>query len=130
MVRCQDGSWLCVITTSAFEESGDDRTLVVTRSRDRGKTWSPVRYAIEPGEMRQPSWATLYVTPYGRVYVFHNLREHPVGQRSRVFVYKYSDDHGETWSEQHYRMPLRKSRSTAISAAPAGECVSADPERE
>jgi len=109
VVQCRDGSWLCVITTSAIAEKGDDRTLVVTRSRDQGHSWSEVRYAIEPLEMRQPSWATLYVAPFGRVYVFYNLREHPVGQKSWInYMYKYSDDHGETWSQQRYHMPIRK----------------------
>ena len=109
VVKCRDGSWLCVMTTSAVAERGDDRTLVVTRSRDQGRSWSEVRYAIEPPDMRQPSWATLYVAPYGRVYVFYNLRERPVGQRSRInYVYKYSDDHGETWSHERYPMPIRK----------------------
>jgi hypothetical protein len=109
VVKCRDGSWLCVITTSAIAESGHDRTLVVTRSRDQGRSWSDVRYAIEPLEMRQPSWATLYVTPYGRVYAFYNLRERPVGQLSRInYVYKHSDDHGETWSHERFPMPIRK----------------------
>lgn len=109
VVHCRDGSWLCVITTSAVAEHGDDRTLVVTRSRDQGRTWSPARTAIEPVEMRQPSWATLYVTPYGRVYALYNLREHPLPQRSSVgFFFKYSDDHGETWSENRYEIPIRK----------------------
>nr|QIJ31395.1 hypothetical protein [uncultured organism] len=109
VVRCGDGSWLCVITTSAVEERGDDRTLVVTRSRDQGQSWSEVRYAIEPPDMRQPSWATLYVAPYGRVYAFYNLRERPIGQRARIdYVFKYSDDHGETWSQERYRMPIRE----------------------
>ena len=109
VAQCRDGSWLCVMTTSDVSEQGEDRTLVVTRSRDQGHSWSAVRHAIEPLEMRQPSWATLYVAPYGRVYVFYNLREHPIGKKSQInYVYKYSDDHGETWSEDCYRMPIRK----------------------
>ena len=109
VVKCRDGSWLCVITTSAHSEGSADRTLVVTRSRDQGRTWSEAAYSIEPREMRQPSWATLYVAPYGRVYVFYNLRTQPVRQRARVdFVFKYSDDHGETWSRERFSMPLRE----------------------
>lgn len=110
VVKCRDGSWLCVITTSAIAESGKDRTLVVTRSRDRGRTWEAPRYAIEPKEgMRQPSWATLYAAPYGRVYVFYNLRNEPPERQSPVgLFFKYSDDGGETWSAERFRVPIRE----------------------
>jgi hypothetical protein len=107
VVKCRDGSWLCVITTSAIAESGADRTLVVTRSRDAGYSWSEPTYSIEPAEMRQPSWATLYVAPYGRVYVFYNLREEHPGPSPVGFFFKYSDDHGESWSAERYRIPIR-----------------------
>ncbi len=109
IVKCRDGSWLTVITTSNESERGADRTLVVTCSTDCGATWSPPEYSIEPREMRQPSWATLYVTPYGRIYVFYNLRGKPVGQPSGIrYYFKFSDDNGRTWSSKRYRMPLRK----------------------
>ncbi len=108
LVRCHDGSWLCVITTSRISEQGADRTLVVTRSRDQGQTWSEPVESIESPELRQPSWATLYVTPYGRVYVFYNLRERADGPSPIGFFFKYSDDHGATWSDQRYRIPIRK----------------------
>ncbi len=110
VVKCRDGSWLCVITTSAIAESGKDRTLVVTRSRDHGRTWEQPRYAIEPRDgMRQPSWATLYAAPTGRVYVFYNLRNEPIDRRSPVgFFFKYSDDLGETWSPERYPVPVRE----------------------
>ena len=108
VVKCRDGSWLCVMTTSKYAEHGADRTLVVTRSRNQGQTWSEPAYSIEPPDMRQPSWGTLYVTPYGRVYVFYNLR-HDTARPSPIgFFFKYSDDHGETWSADRYPMPLRK----------------------
>lgn len=110
VVKCRDGSWLCVMTTSAIGESGKDRTLVVTRSRDRGRTWEAPRYAIEPkGDMRQPSWATLYAAPYGRVYAFYNLRNEPPEPHSPVgLFFKYSDDGGETWSAERFPVPIRE----------------------
>ena len=108
VVKCHDGSWLCVITTSKYEERGADRTLVVTRSRDRGRTWSTPAYSIEPPEMRQPSWGTLYVAPYGRVYIFYNLREKKAGPSPIGFFFKYSDDHGETWTAKRYPIPIRR----------------------
>ena len=107
VVKCRDGSWLCVITTSEIAESGRDRTLVVTRSSDQGRTWTEPAYTIEPGEMRQPSWATLYATPYGRVYVFYNLCEEKPGPAPVGYFFKFSDDNGLTWSQERYRMPIR-----------------------
>jgi len=116
VVHCRDDSWLCVITTGEVEERGADRTLVVTRSRDHGHTWSEPRYAIEPREGRMPSWATLYVTSYGRVYVLYNLRDElPPKPAGTGFYFKYSDDHGETWSTDRYRIPIR---SIAIDTRP------------
>ena len=90
----------CVITTSKYEERGADRTLVVTSSRNQGRTCSEPAGSIEPPETaRQPSWGTLYVAPYGRVYVY-NFRERKTGPSPVGFFFKYSDDHGQTWSAE------------------------------
>jgi hypothetical protein len=107
MTRLQDGSWLCVITTAAGEENDPDRHLVTFRSVDQGQTWVPAGDFIEPPEeLRQPSWATLFTTPFGRVYTFYNLN--PEAGVRRDYVYRFSDDNGQTWSEERYEMPLRR----------------------
>ncbi len=103
----KDGSWLCVITTSTTSERGKDRTLVLCRSSDFGKTWSAPEAVIEPDEAPQPSWGTLFVTPFGRVYVFYNITKPFAPGYMFSYCYKYSDDNGKTWSDR-YVLPQRK----------------------
>jgi hypothetical protein len=119
-----DASWLCVMTTGAGEEGEHGQHVVAIRSFDQGETWSrPV--AIEPPDGPEASWATpLHVAdqggPLGRVYAFYvynrdNLREVIADDdwaRRRVdtlgyFVFRYSDDGGETWSPERYEVPVR-----------------------
>jgi hypothetical protein len=57
------------------------------------------------------------LTPSGRVYVFYDYngdRVDTLGERTGIradmlgwYVYKYSDDHGRTWSEKRWRLPVR-----------------------
>src|SRR5690606_24560381 len=57
------------------------------------------------------------ITPSGRVYVFYDYngdRVDTLGDRKGIradmlgwYVYKYSDDHGRTWSKERYRLPVR-----------------------
>jgi hypothetical protein len=61
-----------------------------------------------------------FKTPGGRVYVFYtynkaNLREVPNAQSPGVakrvdtlgvYAFKYSDDHGRTWSKERYEIPM------------------------
>jgi hypothetical protein len=90
------------------------------RSTDRGRTWSaPV--PVEPGDPRENSYAVLLKVPSGRVYVFYNhntdnVREILSHNRAQTikrvdslghFVFKYSDDHGRTWSRERYDLPFR-----------------------
>ncbi len=99
-----DGSWLCVITTSPDIEASRDRHLVLTRSFDKGRTWTTAVPAIEPpSEHRRPSWATLFTISSGRVYCFYNLVKE--SGRGVDFCYKYSDDKGYSWSKR-YLMPI------------------------
>ena len=105
ITKLNDGSWFCVVTTAAGHENDPDRHLATFRSFDQGQTWERAGDDIEPPEdMRQPSWATLFTTPFGRVYAFYNIN--PKEGQVAPYVFNYSDDNGGTWNE--YRtMPRR-----------------------
>lgn len=123
VVKTDDGAWLCVLTTGAGVEGAGGQHIISTRSTDRGKTWSrPL--AVEPADGPEASYAVLLKVPSGRVYVFYNhntdnVREvigddppYKGGVVKRVdslghFVFKYSDDHGRSWSSQRYEIPQR-----------------------
>ncbi len=112
----KDGNWLCTLTTGAGKEGDRGQHIISTISTDRGKTWSgPVD--IEPASGPEASWVIPLVTPAGRVYVFYTYNGDKVqtlGEKSiradtlGWYAYKYSDDHGRSWSGERYRIPLPK----------------------
>ncbi|MDH7568615.1 MAG: exo-alpha-sialidase, partial [Armatimonadota bacterium] len=76
---------------------------------------------VEPSDGPEASYAVLLKVPGGRVYCFYNhntdnLRELKTvdgGIQRRVdsqghFVFKYSDDHGRSWSAERYDIPVRE----------------------
>jgi hypothetical protein len=123
VVKTADGAWLSVITTGPGKEGASGQHVVTRRGTDRGGTWhAPVD--VEPSLGPEASYAVLLRVPYGRVYVFYNhntdsvrrvIADNPPyadGFARRVdslghFVFKYSDDHGRTWSAQRYDVPMR-----------------------
>jgi hypothetical protein len=123
IVKTDDGAWLCVITTGPGMEGAGGQHVVTLRSTDRGRTWNkPVD--VEPSDGPEASYAVLLKVPGGRVYVFYNhntdnvrevIADKPAykdGLVRRVdslghFVFKYSDDHGRSWSAQRYDIPQR-----------------------
>ena len=115
VVIALDGAWVCVFTTSAEREGAASQYIVSTRSTDQGQTWSaPV--AIEAPDGPEASWAMPLLTHFGRIYVFYvyngdDVRALPDGAPMRAdthgwYCFRYSDDHGMTWSERH-RLPMR-----------------------
>ena len=113
-VITHDGSWLCIMTTGRGREGDRGQHIVATISADQGRTWStPV--AIEPADGPEASWAMPLVTRSGRVYVFYTYNGDDLrtwqGKPIRAdtvgwYCYKYSDDHGRTWSDRRYRLEL------------------------
>ena len=90
---------------------------------DQGKTWQDMVH-VEPASGPEASYAVMLKVPSGRVYLFYNhntdnLRKAKAdnppyrdGWCSRVdslgyYVFKYSDDHGKTWSAKRYPIPVR-----------------------
>jgi hypothetical protein len=123
IVKTNDGAWLCVITTGPGAEGAGGQHVVTRRSTDHGKTWSAA-VNVEPSDGPEASYAVLLKVPNGRIFVFYNhntdnvrsvIGDKPAykdGLVRRVdslghFVFKYSDDHGRTWSPQRYEIPQR-----------------------
>lgn len=115
-----DGAWLAVMTTGAGHEGARGQHVVALRSADQGLTWSdPV--AIEPADGPEASYAVLLKAASGRIYAFYNhntdgIRE-VAGENGETFarvdslghyVFKFSDDHGRTWSPRRYEVPIRE----------------------
>ncbi|MDP6525426.1 MAG: sialidase family protein [Kiritimatiellia bacterium] len=120
VVKLDDGTWLCTMTTGKGHEGQTGQHIVSCRSRDRGKTWGPL-VDIEPADGPEASWVMPYLAGYGRVYVFYtynaaNMREVIAATdyaRRRVdtlgeYAVKYSDDGGTSWSKERWYIPVRE----------------------
>lgn len=119
IVKADDGTWVCIVTTGAGNEGQSGQTVAVLRSRDRGISWTEPQY-LEPTDGPETSYAVGLKCPYGRIYAFYNHNTDRVteipredgGTFERVdslghYVFKYSDDHGKTWSKQRHEIPIR-----------------------
>jgi hypothetical protein len=125
LLKTKDSVWLCSVTTGAGIEGQPGQTIITLRSRDRGKTWSEPVY-VEPPDGPEASYAVMLIVPSGRIYIFYNhntdnIRDVPAeecewfpdGICLRVdslgyYVFKYSDDDGQTWSAERYPIPVRE----------------------
>jgi hypothetical protein len=124
VVRTDDGAWLCVMTTGVKCEGQKGQHVITVRSTDQGKSWSqPI--ALEPSDGVEASYAVLLKAPGGRIYCFYNHNTDDIrevkcdegtfvnGMCQRVdslgyFVFKYSDDHGKSWSKKRYNIDVRE----------------------
>ena len=105
--RMPDGTLFAVWTQSSFE-GNPDQHIVCSHSQDEGKTWTPPRTIA--GANPDPttgqgmaSWAFPLVSRTGRLYVLfsrhtgvNDVFTHTTGLMAGL----YSDDQGETWSEE------------------------------
>ncbi len=123
VVKTDDGAWLCVMTTGSGMEGATGQHIISQRSFDQGRTWVD-RADVESPDGPEASYAVLLKVPSGRIYVFYNHNTdnvrsviaddppYPGGLCERVdslgyYVFKYSDDHGQSWSENRYAIPQR-----------------------
>lgn len=124
VVITDDKAWLCIMTTGTGHEGQTGQHVVSLRSSDQGKSWEkPVD--VEPPGGPEASYAVLLKIPSGRVYCFYNhntdnirqvIADNPPyrdGYCRRVdslgyFVFKYSDDHGQSWSAERVPIPMRE----------------------
>ncbi|MBQ6351939.1 MAG: exo-alpha-sialidase, partial [Lentisphaeria bacterium] len=123
VVRTDDGAWLCCVTTGSGNEGEAGQHVLTQRSTDAGRSWTDA-VKVEPECPYENSYAVLLKAPSGRVFVFYdhntdNLREVPSADGrppvKRVdslghFVFRYSDDHGRSWSRRRFDIPLRRFR--------------------
>jgi hypothetical protein len=120
IVQTDDGAWLCVMTTGVGKEGESGQIVVSMRSRDRGRTWEAI-VPLEPADGPEASYAVALKVPSGRIYAFYNhntdnvreVKREDKGVYKRVdslghYVFKYTDDHGRTWSAQRYPVPVRE----------------------
>lgn len=124
VVKADDGAWVCCATIGSGREGEPGQHVATFRSTDLGRTWSAPT-AVEPADGPEASYAVMLKVPSGRIYVFYNhntdnMRRvkadtdaYPDGWCRRVdslgyFVFKYSDDHGRTWSKDRYPIPVRE----------------------
>ncbi|MEK7675032.1 MAG: exo-alpha-sialidase [Verrucomicrobiota bacterium] len=115
IVVTTNGHWLCTLTTGHGQEGQRGQHVAATISSNQGRTWSHL-INIEPADGPEASWAVPLVTPGGRVYVFYDYNGDQVetlgDRRIRAdmlgwYVFRFSDDHGRTWSKERYRLPVR-----------------------
>ena len=116
VVALSDGRWLCVMTTGPGLEGETGQHVVSTTTADHGKTWTPL-VDIEPAGAIAASWAMPLLTPAGRVYAFYVYNGeniHRLGDKENIrsdtlgwYCYRCTDDHGATWSDRRYRLPMR-----------------------
>lgn len=117
VVVTKSGAWVCTMTTGKGLEGQPGQHVVVTVSRDQGKSWSEL-VTVESEAGPEASWATPLLTPGGRIYLFYVYNGDEVvtlpnsDRRIRAdmhgwYVFRYSDDEGVTWSAQRFRVPIR-----------------------
>ena len=124
IVKTNDGAWLCAMTTGSGHEGQSGQHIISLRSIDQGKTWID-KQDVEPGSGIEASYAVLLKAPSGRIFVFYNhntdnvreiIGDDPPYKNSIVrrvdsqgyFVFKYSDDHGKSWSKERFTIPIRE----------------------
>ena len=124
VVQADDGAWVCVLTTGTGVEGTPGQYVATLRSADQGHTWKD-QGRLEPAGGPEASYAVLLKVPTGRIYCFYNHNTDNIRQVRadnppfsdgfcrRVdslghFVFKYSDDHGKTWSDKRYELPVRE----------------------
>ncbi len=124
LIETDDRAWLCAMTVGSGEEGRPGQHVVTRRSLDRGLSWSTA-VAVEPADGPEASYSVLLKTASGRIYCFynHNTDNQRVvkadsppyqdGLCERVdslghFVFKFSDDHGRSWSAQRSEIPIRE----------------------
>lgn len=109
-----DGSLMAVWTQSTMEGQPDQR-IVFARSDDEGTTWTAPRVIacpVPPTAGSMASWGFPLVSASGRIYVIYSRHigvndvfNHTTG----LMAGRYSDDCGQSWSEEQI-IPMPRSK--------------------
>jgi hypothetical protein len=119
-----DDGFLCVVTTGLQHEGSSGQHVMSMKTFDLGRSWQDVVAVEDPGGP-ESSWGVPFTSPSGRIFVFYvynadNLRElpaddppYPGGKTRRMdshgyYAFRWSDDHGKTWSKQRGLIPVRE----------------------
>jgi hypothetical protein len=124
MAPTADGGLLCVLTTGTGHEGSRGQHVLCMKTFDQGHTWQDITPIESPSEP-ESSWGVPFTAPSGRVFVFYifnadDIRElpadnppYPSGKTQRMdshgyYVFRWSDDHGKTWSKERGSIPMRE----------------------
>lgn len=124
LTQTADGGLLCVVTTGTGSEGSRGQHVLSMKSFDGGRTWQDVQ-PVESPQAPESSWGVPVTAPSGRVFVFYifnadDVRDLPAdnppyrtGLTQRMdshgyYVFRWSDDHGKTWSKERGVIPVRE----------------------
>ncbi len=124
------GGELLAFAEGRVNNAGDfgDVNIVLKKSIDKGKTWSPIQTVVDYDKLQAGNPAPVVdltdpAFPAGRIFLFYNTgnnHEHEVrkGNGLREVWYKTSTDGGQTWSEAvNITTQTHRPKQPAINAA-------------
>lgn len=107
-----NGEFLATWTMSSLEGVGDQH-VVISRSCDKGKTWTKPEY-FEGAEVDgyMAMWSFPFMVPHtGRIYMFYHKQQGYVDiepQATSQIWYRVSDDLGHTWSKPYKHLKIER----------------------
>lgn len=112
VLALRNGDLLATWTTGRLEGSASQR-VVISRSRDDGKTWSsPECFASAADDGFIASWSFPFVvSETGRIYMFYHKHRGKVDyhhQWTSQLWYQVSDDDGLTWSRPYTHLRIER----------------------
>ncbi len=118
-IRTKEGSYL-VTWTMASVESKPDQRVAISRSTDKGKSWSDAAIIAGPSKEHPgaASYSWLFQVPKtGRIYCFYLKNDPSVITVRRDITgwlkWQYSDDDGVTWKRTKARFDMGRGEWTS-----------------
>lgn len=122
--RAKDGC-LCALWTMSRHEGTFSQRPVFSKSYNGGLSWSEpkclLKDPIDPETGKNMgSWAAPAISKSGRIYVFYNKHTGIVPSHQRgLMAILYSDDSGETWSDEYLTKVPRSIHDPADPSEPS-----------